>query len=50
MTEPARCAVCKQQAYRDKNGRMMMHTRTEYESGRPPIAVVCEGSDRGARP
>lgn len=43
------CSICKQKVQRDKSGRMLMHTRTEY-IGLKPIAIVCNGSDRGARP
>ena len=48
MITRARCAVCSQSAYRNRHGRMMLHTRTEYVGlvGKP---VVCEGSDVGAR-
>ena len=51
MTSPSRCSVCKQQAYRNASGRMLMHTRTVVgeKYGEPLRAVVCEGSDKGAR-
>lgn len=45
----SRCAICKQQAYRNAYGRMLMHTRTEYAGSRA-VAIVCEGSDKGAKP
>lgn len=52
MATSARCAVCKQQAYRDKSGRMMLHTVQVVgdKYGDPLRAEVCTGSDRGARP
>jgi hypothetical protein len=43
------CAVCQQQAYRNAAGRMLMHTRVDYNAAKR-VAVICEGSDRGARP
>jgi len=51
MADPVRCAVCQQRAYRDRHGRMMLHTRNVegLKYGDPLRAIVCEGSDRGAR-
>lgn len=48
----ARCSVCNQKAYRNRYGRMMLHTRTVVGEaiGSKPKAIVCEGSDKGARP
>lgn len=52
MTTRSKCSVCKQEAYRDRSGRMMLHTdRVVGEKFGDPIrAVVCPGSDKGARP
>lgn len=45
------CAVCQQQVYRDRNGRIMAHTKVA--SFDPvtwmPIAEACTGWERGAR-
>lgn len=48
----ARCAVCGQDAYRNKWGRMMLHTRIIQgdDIGARPQPEVCPGSDAGARP
>ncbi len=43
------CSICHQKVQRDKSGRMLMHTRTDYD-GLRPRAVICGGSDHGARP
>lgn len=45
----ARCAVCNRYAYRNRHGLMLLHTRTAYD-GLEAKPIVCEGSDRGARP
>lgn len=52
MSSPSRCSICKQQAYRDKSGRMMLHTRREVPDaiGGKIYSVICEGSDTGAKP
>jgi hypothetical protein len=46
---PARCSICKQQAYRNRHGQMLAHTRDEWQ-GLRKVPIVCEGSDKGARP
>jgi hypothetical protein len=45
----ARCAVCQHQAYRNKYGQMLAHTRVEWIDVLRKRAVICEGSDKGAR-
>lgn len=50
MTTRSRCAICKQEVYRNASGKVLMHTRTEYDGLSRPRAEVCEGSDKGARP
>jgi hypothetical protein len=47
---PSRCSVCSQPAYRNRWGAMLMHTRLDPGFGLFGRPVICEGSDRGARP
>ncbi len=51
MIAPARCAVCNQQVYRDRYGKILMHTRAGKAISILAVEpIVCEGSDREARP
>ncbi len=47
-----RCAVCGQEAYRNKYGRMMLHTIqvVSDQIGSKVVPEICSGSDLGARP
>ena len=48
----SRCAVCGQQAYRNRYGQMLRHTVRIIGDriGDKGHIEVCAGSDRGARP
>ena len=56
MTTPVKCGVCGEQAYRNKSGQMLLHTRYGAHAprrnggGTYATAEVCPGSTRGARP
>lgn len=47
-----KCGTCKQQAFANARGQILIHTTTVYGGsfGQRPIAVVCNGATKGARP
>jgi hypothetical protein len=62
VTTKTRCSICGAEVYRDRFGKVLMHTTAASGGTRPASyrmfdpgarytpAKVCEGSDRGARP
>jgi hypothetical protein len=50
MITPARCSICKQQAYRNRHGQMLAHTSVEWIDLLRKVPIICAGSDKGARP
>ena len=56
-TTRSRCAICKNEVYRNADGKVLMHTTPATAafagwggSSKYKPSEVCPGSDRGARP
>lgn len=44
-----KCSHCAGQVTQNARGQILGHTRTEYQAGYKPVAVICEGSTPRAR-
>jgi hypothetical protein len=56
VNELVKCGICSEQAFRNKRGQLLLHTRygamlaKRRGSGTYATAEVCPGSVKGARP